>query len=153
MIRTRFGFTLVEVLIVVVVMAILAAVAIPRFSSSTDDAKRCAGEYDVSALRSAIQHYKLQHNERNPPYDATAHSISVLLNKTTVNGTIDDVAGKYGPYLSEFPENPNTGVSSVKTISNDPAKSSDLTGNSMGGWLYNVSTGNIWLDSDPGYAY
>jgi prepilin-type N-terminal cleavage/methylation domain-containing protein len=147
------GFTLVEVLIVVVIMAVLAAVVIPQFSSSTDDAKRSTGEFNLSTMRSLIQTYKGQHNGVNPAHDATAKSLTVLLSKTKADGTIDATNGVYGPYLVEFPENPFTRSKDVKVITNDPAKAADVTAGNAGGWLYNATTGGIWLDSDPGYTY
>jgi prepilin-type N-terminal cleavage/methylation domain-containing protein len=147
------GFTLVEILIVVVIMAVLAAVVIPQFSSSTEDAKRSTGEFNVSTLRSIIQAYKGQHRDANPAFDATAKSLTVLLNKTKSDGTVDNTNGTYGPYLVEFPDNPYTGIRDVKVITNNPAKASDVTAGQNGGWLYNATVGNIWLDSDPGFAY
>jgi prepilin-type N-terminal cleavage/methylation domain-containing protein len=145
------GFTLVEVLIVVVIMAVLAAVVIPQFSSSTDDAKRSTAVFNLSTMRSIVQAYRGQHKSVNPPYDSTAKTLTVLLNKTDRDGTIDNTNGLYGPYLLTFPENPYTGVRDVKVITNNPAKASDVTAGLAGGWLYNETAGNIWLDSDPGY--
>ena len=151
--QQRYAFTLVEVLIVVVIMAVLAAVVIPQFASSTDDAKNATATFNLSTLRSIIQIYKTQHIGRYPAFDATAKSLSVLVRKTHVDGTIDDASGTYGPYLGEFPNNPYTGSAEVRIITNDPATSADVTAGNSGGWLYNPTTGNIWLDSDPGYAY
>ena len=56
------GFTLVELLIVVIILAILAAIVIPQFSSSTTDANEAALDSNLNALRSAIELYKAQHN-------------------------------------------------------------------------------------------
>ena len=55
-------FTLVEVLIVVVIMAILAATIIPQFSDSTRDAKVSTTTFNLHTLRSQIELYKTQHN-------------------------------------------------------------------------------------------
>ncbi len=60
------GFTLVELLIVVIILAILAAIVIPQFSSSTVDANEAALDSDLNALRSAIELYKAQHNGLYP---------------------------------------------------------------------------------------
>ena len=152
-VNRSLGFTLVEVLIVVVIMAVLAAVVIPQFTSSTEDAKRSTGQFNVSTIRSIIQAYKGQHKNSNPPFDATNKTLTVLLNKTKNDGTVDNTNGMYGPYLLSFPENPYTGVRDVKLITNNPAKASDVTAGLAGGWLYNETSGNIWLDSDPGFEY
>jgi general secretion pathway protein G len=148
----RRAFTLVEVLIVVVIMAVLAAVVIPQFSSSADDAKKATSEFNLSTLRSVIQIYKAQHNGRFPTFDAATQSLPTLVSKTRVDGTMDPT-GTCGPYLVEFPQNPFTGIGKVKVITGDPATSTDVTSGNTGGWLYNVSTGSIWLDSNPGYSY
>jgi type II secretion system protein G len=147
------GFTLVEVLIVVVIMAVLAAVVIPQFTSSTDDAKRSTAQFNLSTMRSILQAYKGQHKSLNPAYDATNKTLTVLLNKTKSDGTVDNTNGVYGPYLVTFPENPYTNVKDVKAITNNPATAGDVTAGLAGGWLYHEASGNIWLDSNPGFDF
>lgn len=149
--RERVGFTLVEVLIVVVIMAVLAAVVIPQFASSTDDAKLSTAQFNLSTLRSMLQTYRGQHNGILPKIDGTTNLIEALLKKTTARGVIDP-NGQYGPYLLDFPENPFTNVKTVKATSKTSIAASDVTAGDAGGWLYNESTGQIWLDSDPGFA-
>lgn len=151
--RRDLGFTLVEVMIVVVVMAILAAVIVPQFASSTEDAKSSTAKINARSMRTLIQRYKLEHNGLNPVHDPAAKTLTVLLRKTTPTGTIDAAAGAHGPYLATFPENPYTGVKDVKIINNDPPTDADVTGNNSGGWLFNATSGNIWLDSNPGHTY
>ena len=58
----RSAFTLIEVLIVVVIMAVLAATIIPQFASSTTDAKVSALKFNLHGLRQQVEMYKLQHN-------------------------------------------------------------------------------------------
>lgn len=148
----KLGFTLVEVLIVVVIMAVLAAVVIPQFSSSTDDAKRSTAEFNLSTLRSIVQTYKGQHGGSNPAHDATNKALPGLVSKTLTNGTVD-AAGPYGPYLLEFPENPYTGRKDVNATSKTTLGSGDVTAAGAGGWLYNATTGQLFLDSNPGYDF
>ena len=57
------GFTLVELLIVVIILALLAAIVIPQFASSTDDAKVAALDTSLANVRSAIDLYFQQHGE------------------------------------------------------------------------------------------
>ena len=57
------GFTLVELLIVAIILAILAAIVVPQFASTTTDAQEAALRANLSAIRGAISLYRQQHNE------------------------------------------------------------------------------------------
>ncbi len=65
----RNAFTLIEVLIVVIIMAVLAATIIPQFSSSTEDAKRSTLEFNLHTIRSQIELYKVHHLGSAPDLD------------------------------------------------------------------------------------
>lgn len=147
------GFTLVEVLIVVVIMAVLAAVVIPQFSASTDDARKSTTEFNLSTMRSLVQTYRGQHGGALPLINGSQTLSDTMTGKTTSTGTVDATLGVYGPYLLEFPENSFSGSNAVKIITNDPAVSGDVTSDNAGGWLYNTTTGGFWLDRDPGYDW
>ena len=112
MTRKNTGFTLVEILIVVIILGILAAIVIPQFTEASNDARVSAMVSDLQTVRSQIELYKVQHLERYPDRDKdNAADASVdnfknrLLTKTKDTGEFD-VAGNYGPYLQKFPENP-----------------------------------------------
>lgn len=133
------GFTLVEVLIVVVIMAILAATIIPQFTDSTNDAKASTTKFNLHTLRSQIELYKTQHNGLSP-----GNTLVELTVNTDVDGAQGTGAGfPYGPYIREIPMNPFSNVATVTVITNDPAAAGDVTG---AGWLYNATTGGIWID-------
>ena len=136
----RAAFTLIEVLIVVVIMAILAATIIPQFTDSTKDAKASTVKFNLATLRSQIQLYRAQHSGVNP-----TGTLVELTTTTDVSGTPGTGAAfAYGPYLREIPLNPFTNSKSVTVIAVDPATGAQVTG--TGGWLYNATTGNIWID-------
>ena len=61
--RNQDGFTLVELLIVVIILAILAAIIVPQFSAATDDATQSAYDTNIANVRAAIDLYRQQHNE------------------------------------------------------------------------------------------
>src|SRR5688572_26721185 len=93
----REGFTLVEVMIVVVIMAILAATIIPQFSGSADDARQSAGAFNQRTMQMQIHLYQVNHRG-NLPTDLT---------KLTTQTNIDGGPGTdYGPYLNAILENP-----------------------------------------------
>jgi general secretion pathway protein G len=138
---TRSAFTLVEVLIVVVIMAILAATIIPQFTDSTKDAHASTIAHNLRTLRSQSQLYRAQHNIVNP--SATLIELTTSTNAAGTQGT----GANYplGPYIRQIPTNPITNSSAVKSITNDPAVAGDVTSGGAG-WLYNATTGNIWID-------
>ena len=138
--KRECGFTLVEVLIVVVIMAVLAATIIPQFTDSTKDAKTSSVQFNVHTLRSQIQLYKAQHDALLP-----SATLTELINSTdTAGNTGSGASYPLGPYMQSIPENPFTNSNSVASITNSPAILTDVTGS--GGWLYNATTGEIWVD-------
>src|SRR5436309_9017054 len=64
--RSQRGFTLVEILIVVIILGILAAIVIPQFTNASNDARKGNVLAQLQTLRAQIQLYKLQHKD-NPP--------------------------------------------------------------------------------------
>ena len=60
------GFTLVEILIVVIILGILAAIVIPQFTNASKEAKQSSLVTMVQSLRSQIALFKLQHNDYLP---------------------------------------------------------------------------------------
>jgi prepilin-type N-terminal cleavage/methylation domain-containing protein len=139
----RSAFTLVEVLIVVVIMAILAATLLPQMGSTTEDASKNAVEYDLHVLRRQIEQYKLHH--RGEPPALVAGGLPQLISATDESGTIGapGPAFPFGPYVygESLPVNPLTGSSAVTATAVFPPVA--FTG---GGWLYYESTGQIAAD-------
>jgi general secretion pathway protein G len=137
----RGAFTLFEVLLVVVIMAILAAAIIPQFTDSTKDAKVSNARFNLQALRSQIELYRSHHNGLKP-----SATLAELMATTDISGNQGTGASfPFGPYLRSIPQNPYTSSSAIKVINSDPAQSGDVTG--AGGWLYNPTTGTIFLDN------
>jgi len=104
--RTRSGFTLVEILIVVIILGILAAIVIPQFTNASTDARKSSMLSQLQTLRSQIQLFKLQHNDILPDL-AGAGQWNQLISKTNLAGAVDTTAtGLFGPYLESVPRNP-----------------------------------------------
>lgn len=142
--QRRQGFTLVEVLLVVVILAILAATVIPQFTTSGEDARDSSIRHNLQTLRSQIELFKLEHKGL-PPIHAD-DDIAGLYSKTNVDRAVGTGDGfDFGPYLvNGIPNNPETGSNKVKKVTEteSPAEDSDY------GWLYNDTTGQIWASTD-----
>ena len=167
------GFTLVELLIVVIILAILAAIVVPQFASTTDDAKVASLDSTLANIRSSIDLYYQQHSSRYPgaysesdgttltttdPTRIAAFKAQLSL-YTDANGktsTSKTTTYKYGPYLkkAELPANPITTVSTLVTVNTGTL---GLTGGATpGGWRYDVITGQFIADDTTvvnGLAY
>ena len=142
--RHRDGFTLIEVLIVVVIMAVLAATIIPQFSSSTKDAKESSLKFNLNTLRSQIELYKLHHNGSLP--DGTTN-LKQLTSATNISGTTGAAGTSfpYGPYVQNaLPVNPFTNSNKVTLFAGAGAPTA--SGATDAGWLYRAATGDIWID-------
>lgn len=138
--KRRTGFTLVEVLIVVVIMAILAATIIPQFSDSSKDAKVSSIKFNLHTLRSQIELYKSQHDGRVP--GATLAELIASSDKFGATGT--GAGFPYGPYMRQIPPNPFNGSNVVRPAIADPPTAA--SGAVDAGWLYYAATGKIWID-------
>jgi general secretion pathway protein G len=135
--KAKRGFTLVEILIVVVILGILAAIVVPQFTQASTEAKMNSLCSDLQTLRSQIELYKVQHND-TPPALATFSNQMVYC--TDISGAISGTGTKvragnyqYGPYLERVPDNPFSGTAALAAA---PA----ATGV---GWAYNEASGEI----------
>jgi general secretion pathway protein G len=139
--KQRSGFTLVEVLIVVVIMAILAATVIPQFSDSTKEAKSNTSKFNIHTIRAQIEMYKTHHDGKVPSL-----TLAELTSKTNAAGQIGTTTTHvYGPYIPEVPVNPFTGSATVRAAATNPPTAA--SGATDAGWLYHAATGGIWIDN------
>ena len=144
--RHRKAFTLIEVLIVVVIMAVLAATIIPQFSTSTQDAKESQLGFNVHTLRSQIELYKVHHLGNYPAI--TGAALPQLTSETDAQGNFNSGASDpatypYGPYVDgELPNNPFNDDNTVIAGAAGP-------GDGTSGWKYDANTGGIWPNHKP----
>lgn len=123
---TRAGFTLVELMIVVSVLAILAAIVIPKFTDASVMAQSSATMDTLRSTRTALERYKLDHNDTYPDIDDLWDA---LTGKSDQDGTLN-AAGDYGPYIKVVPINPFTNSSTVEDFG---------SGTATDGWEYDTT--------------
>ncbi len=141
--RCLKGFTLVEILIVVIILGTLASIIVPRFSSATEETRDSMLKEDLRNIRTQISIYALQHLDTPPGVDSSNTADSTLFAEhltgfSDINGNTNNTRTNqfcFGPYLSRIPENPINNMSSV-TIMN--AVPNQCPGTS--GWIYIPST-------------
>jgi general secretion pathway protein G len=140
----RKGFTLVEILIVVIILGILAAIVIPQFTNASTDARKNSLTSQLQTVRSQLELYKLQHNDKLPTFAGTAADAQweQMTLQTDVNGATTATTGKdFGPYLQQTPTNPLNSNGKVETGTTDAA----ATGHAAGtGFYVNTSNGKVW---------
>jgi prepilin-type N-terminal cleavage/methylation domain-containing protein len=170
--QLQAGFTLVELLIVVIILAVLAAIIVPQFSSATLDAKEAALDANLARMRSAIELFQAQHNGNYPGRVAatgatcpgggtagtgTAGSAQAFLDHMLMYSDVDgracsigDATFKHGPYLRKgVPHDSITGrgsvVADIVTTSTGAPIVPTVT---TGGWAYDTRSGQIVMNSN-----
>ena len=123
--QTRKGFTLIEILIVVIILGILAAIVIPQFTNASKEAKQSSLVTMVQSLRSQIALFKLQHSDMLPGANPLVDSGGTLAEATFWDQMtlFSDLAGAtvaakdathvYGPYMQSKPVNPLNSSSTI----------------------------------------
>ncbi|HVF35614.1 MAG TPA: type II secretion system major pseudopilin GspG [Candidatus Saccharimonadia bacterium] len=99
-IRRARGFTLIEIVIAVAILAILAAIVIPRVAGRVDDARVARAKSDVQALVTALNLYKLD----NYQYPSTEQGLEALVAKP--GGQPEARNWKQGGYIDRLPKDP-----------------------------------------------
>lgn len=98
--RRVSGFTLIEIMVVVVIMGILAALVVPKLMGRADDARITAAKSEISTIMGALQLYKLD----NHRYPTTEQGLQALLTKPTTGPIPQN--WKDGGYLPKMPVDP-----------------------------------------------
>jgi general secretion pathway protein G len=143
--RAKSGFTLVEILIVVVILGILAAIVIPQFTEASTEAKTSSLCTDLQTVRSQIELYKIQHNDNLPDMNVDANGDNALTVCTLIDGTVvaAGTADSYGPYMQKIPTNQFVDLSSIQVEAGETGLGGGNTG-----WHFNTDTGAFHADTD-----
>jgi general secretion pathway protein G len=135
----RRGFTLVELLIVIVIIAVLAAIALPRFMDSGQRSKEASLKANLKLIRNGLELFK---NDTGA-WPATLSDLTVTsapaTGKDNAGAAKSITAGDYkGPYLRSVPNDPiaNAAFTYSTTSPNVGAVTSSASGNALDGTAY-----------------
>jgi prepilin-type N-terminal cleavage/methylation domain-containing protein len=143
------AFSIVELMIVVAVLGIMAAIIVPQVRSHAMEAKEAVAKDNLRMLRGAIELYAAQHGGVAPGYTDddpdTAPSGANFYRQTVADGR----------YMHSMPENPFNKLDTMQVIANGGTFPAEPTG--AHGWIYRPATQTIRLDwpgaGDDGIAY
>ncbi|MBC8750752.1 MULTISPECIES: type II secretion system major pseudopilin GspG [Paraburkholderia] len=98
--RTQHGFTLIEIMVVIAILGILAALIVPKIMSRPDEARRIAAKQDIGTVMQALNLYRLD----NGRYPTTDQGLRALVEKPAVDPVPNN--WKDGGYLERLPNDP-----------------------------------------------
>jgi len=113
------AFTLIELLVVVVMLGILAAIAVPRFSGATDDARSASAQSTLAGVRTAVATFRM---------NAVINGDDPF---PTLTELTDGTIVKF-----DIPPNPYTGISGVQAVSQGQASNRTVISENSSGWNY-----------------
>ena len=125
------AFTLIEILVVVVILGILAAIVFAQVSGATDSAKSSSIKSQLQTVRGQLELYYTQHAGSYPTLAQLNANWTVMTGKTDIAGNVS-TSGAYGPYLQQPPRNP---IQDSASLAAAPAAGV--------GWVYDETTGDI----------
>ncbi len=169
--KNQAGFTLIEMLVVVIILGILAMIIVPQISVSTDDARLNSLQTNLNSLRSAIEVYAAQHANRYPGTYSEADGTTAVADdaaakaaflaqltqftdiKGMVNGT-KTVAFKYGPYLKTgtLPLNSFNDSGDVVCVNQADITVARVVSGGAEGWQYFAPIGVFFANDNAAHA-
>ena len=135
------AFSLIEVIIVVLILSILAALVVPQFTSADSETRENSTKMNSFRIRQQLELYRQQHTVGYPPLATFA---AQMLDSSDADGNTAPPGTpgfRFGPYLRSIPENPFTGSNTV---------GGDFTPGTSD-WYYDQASGNFRANSDAAH--
>jgi general secretion pathway protein G len=130
--RTQRAFTLVEILIVVVILGILAAIVVPQFSNATQQASSTATVSQLAKIRNAVGVYYVRNGNIYPQI-------------TAGDGTWGEILTPAGGYMKQPPRNKWVDPAVASTIIIRDTPDTGYTAPSPPyGWIFSQTSGQVW---------
>ena len=148
--RRARGFSLVELVIVVVIVGLLAAIAIPRFSRGASGATDSAIAGDLAVLRNAIEMYAAEHTGTYPKAATFSDQLTLYSDAAGNTNATRTAVFEFGPYLHAVPKlkaGDAAGDDGILATSATSAPASETPAGNVG-WVYNEDTGQIWANEE-----
>ena len=124
------AFTLTEILVVVVILAIIAAIVIPQFKPASEATRTSALLADLKSVRGQLALYMAQHTDNPPSLAEFADQMTIASNVSGETAAPGTAGYPFGPYIGSVPKNPFT---LTNTVGGGAVGSSD--------WYYDQATG------------
>ena len=147
------AFSLVELVVVIVIIGIIAAMAIPRLSRGTAGAGDSALAGNLATMRTAINLYSAEHNNKFPTQAKFTEQLTKFTNANGDDNPSRSSSYPFGPYLMAIPPCPvgsqatPSAVAFDSTVGAIPTPTADT-----GGWIYNPGTGEFRANTNAADA-
>jgi prepilin-type N-terminal cleavage/methylation domain-containing protein len=141
--RTQHAFTLAEILIVVIILAILAAISISQVQQGPLEARSINLRENLSKIRMQLALYRQQHNA----FPSATNFEQQMTEFTNQQGECAESRSgdfRYPPYLEQMPCNPISGSRAIRATNDPEVIAPQAT--TDGGWWYNEATGRFYAD-------
>ena len=133
--QVRKAFTLIEILIVVIILGILAAIVVPQFTSATEDAQLSSAKSTLQTIRNQVELYRVRNNSLYPAFPFATNN---GWGDNTNNGFIGN------DYMRSEPMNPRTGTRTVVAGTKAAALALAIAGDD--GWFWDGALNEMYCN-------
>ena len=142
----KSGFTVIEIVVIIVVLSVLASIIVPQFTLASSEAKLTKLVSTLQRVRSQIELYRIQHDNLLPGQVISGGDI---IEDDFITDLIMQGTDGCGPYLEEIPVNVFNDFNTVTFVNAAAAVAKGTEGT---GWWLNAATGDFFACDSPGHT-